>query len=78
MLKFPFQVNKGCGNCPSKTCITCYKHKCNDGNDLPYYCLDYDGKSVIECKKSDCYIDKCISRNGDSDGMFSCTITLYI
>ncbi|CAK5080931.1 unnamed protein product [Meloidogyne enterolobii] len=60
MLKFPFQVNKGCGNCPSKTCITCYKHKCNDGNDLPYYCLDYDGKSVIECKKSDCYIDKCM------------------
>nr|CAD2174674.1 unnamed protein product [Meloidogyne enterolobii] len=53
------KVNKGCGNCPTKTCITCNKHECNDGKNLPYYCLDYDGKSPIECKKSDCYIDKC-------------------
>uniref|UniRef100_A0A1I8B345 RING-type domain-containing protein n=1 Tax=Meloidogyne hapla TaxID=6305 RepID=A0A1I8B345_MELHA len=51
-------VNKGCGNCTSKTCISCNKHMCNDGKYLPYYCLDYDGKSTIECKKSDCYINK--------------------
>uniref|UniRef100_A0A1I8B449 Uncharacterized protein n=1 Tax=Meloidogyne hapla TaxID=6305 RepID=A0A1I8B449_MELHA len=49
---------KWCGNCTSPTCDTCTDHRCNEGNNFPYYCFGSDGKSQLECPNPDCYIDK--------------------
>nr|CAD2158239.1 unnamed protein product [Meloidogyne enterolobii] len=50
-------VNRGCGKCPSKTCETCNKNRCNDGQDLKYYCKSKKGeKEMIKCDKPECYI----------------------
>ncbi|CAK5089840.1 unnamed protein product [Meloidogyne enterolobii] len=52
-----FIVNRGCGKCPSKTCETCNKNRCNDGKDLKYYCKSKKGeKEMIKCDKPECYI----------------------
>uniref|UniRef100_A0A915NE07 Uncharacterized protein n=1 Tax=Meloidogyne javanica TaxID=6303 RepID=A0A915NE07_MELJA len=56
---FAAPLNKGIGKCPSIACKTCYKHLCNDGNDLPFsYCFNGDGKGVVGCGKVNCYIAK--------------------
>jgi len=52
-----FIVNRGCGKCPSKTCETCNKNRCNDGQGLKYYCKSKKGeKEMIKCDKPECYI----------------------
>uniref|UniRef100_A0A914NKC9 Uncharacterized protein n=1 Tax=Meloidogyne incognita TaxID=6306 RepID=A0A914NKC9_MELIC len=52
------KLKKGCGNCTSSACKTCTGHRCNEGNNFPYYCFDSDGQSLLECPNPDCYIDK--------------------
>nr|CAD2182717.1 unnamed protein product [Meloidogyne enterolobii] len=62
------QMN-GCGNCTSATCKTCTGHRCNDGKNFPYYCLNSDGTSLLECPSPNCYIDKKLNAGcGTCDG----------
>jgi len=53
-----YSVNKGCGNCPSTTCIECKGNLCNEITDPPFYCLDGDGKSLRTCTKPECFVSK--------------------
>nr|CAD2174675.1 unnamed protein product [Meloidogyne enterolobii] len=63
------ELNKGCGNCTSPTCKTCTGHRCNDGKNFPYYCLNSDGTSLLECSNPECYIDKDLNAGcGTCDG----------
>nr|CAD2185514.1 unnamed protein product [Meloidogyne enterolobii] len=48
----------GCGNCGSTACRDCAGNLCNAGDNIPYYCLNNDGRSLLECKKPECFISK--------------------
>uniref|UniRef100_A0A1I8B9E3 Galectin domain-containing protein n=1 Tax=Meloidogyne hapla TaxID=6305 RepID=A0A1I8B9E3_MELHA len=56
--KFEYSVNKGCGNCSTLACKSCKENLCNDGKNIPNnFCLNSDGKSVIDCDDYECYIN---------------------
>ncbi|KAF7635719.1 hypothetical protein Mgra_00004811 [Meloidogyne graminicola] len=58
--------NRGCGECPSKTCKTCKGNLCNDGKNFPYFCMSSEGKNVKECSKSECYIARIDEQHGEN------------